>query len=61
MNILLPKVIVPGQSTTVLVHFYNKEVQHNVTLRLIRPQDDNSHTAILAQNTVPVKGELIKF
>ena len=61
MNILLPKVVVPGQSTTALVHFHTKEEQHNVTLRLVRsletPFSLISSTDVLAQNTVIIKGE----
>ncbi|XP_065211155.1 C3 and PZP-like alpha-2-macroglobulin domain-containing protein 8 [Planococcus citri] len=60
MNILLPKVVVPGQSTTALVHFHSKDEQHNVTLRLIRssgtPFNLVSSTDVLAQNTVVIKG-----
>ncbi len=61
-NILLPKMVVPGQSTTALVHFHNKNEQHNVTLRLIRPaskfHDYELHTDVLAQNTVLIKGKI---
>lgn len=55
MNIILPKVVVPGQSTTALVHFHEKREQHNVTLRLIRPENE-FHTDVLAQNTIVIKG-----
>lgn len=55
MNIILPKVVVPGQSTTALVHFHEKGEQHNVTLRLIRPENE-FHTDVLAQNTIVIKG-----
>lgn len=65
MNVLLPKVVVPGQSTTALIHFHNKLEEHNVTMRLVRILDNSgssvSPTDVLAQNTVLIKGKRIHF
>lgn len=61
-NILLPKVMVPGQITKALVHFHRQDERHNVTLRLIRPTDKfdgyKTRTDILAQNTATLVGKL---
>jgi hypothetical protein len=56
MNIILPKVVVSGRSTTALIHFHDKHEQHNVTLRLARQQHEN-HLDVLAQNTIVIKGK----